>query len=70
MNEVKGVNEHKTDNIQSKAFANKHGYIRKFSSAYMEYSGDRFDISAQPVRKYCDNDYTAAMRCMQKLFML
>lgn len=59
---------YKIDNIQSKAFANKHGYVRKFSSAYMKYAGDRFDIPAQPIRKYCDNDYSSAHEMYAKAF--
>ncbi|MDF2612202.1 MAG: family acetyltransferase, partial [Lachnospiraceae bacterium] len=59
---------YRTDNIQSKAFANKSGYTRKFSSAYMKYSGDRFDIPELLIKNYSDKDYDSAHEMYAKAF--
>lgn len=59
---------YRTENTQSKAFANKLGYTRNFSSAYMKYSGDRFDIPEQLIREYCDKDYDSAHEMYAKAF--
>ena len=62
------ITTYRTDDIQSKAFANKFGFTRKFSSAYMKYSGDRFDIPEQLIRNYCDKDYDSAHEMYAKAF--
>ncbi len=59
---------YRMDNIHSKAFVNKFGYTRKFSSAYMKYSGGRFDILEQPIKNYCDKDYDLAHEMYAKAF--
>ncbi|MDH8676868.1 GNAT family N-acetyltransferase [Fusibacter bizertensis] len=46
--------------VMAKTFANKKGFMRKFSSTFMRYLGEGFDLSEISVRKYCDEDYEAA----------
>lgn len=51
---------YRLDNNAHKLFAEKRGYIRSFSSTYMEYKGGRFDMPALPIREYKDDDYESA----------
>ena len=46
--------------VMAKTFANKKGFMRKFSSTFMRYIGKSFDLPEISVRKYCDEDYEAA----------
>ncbi len=59
---------YRKDNIYAKTFANKYGYIRKFSSTYMEYSGEQFNIPELHIRTYCDSDYDKAHEMYAKSF--
>jgi ribosomal protein S18 acetylase RimI-like enzyme len=59
---------YKISDDASKAFANKHGYIRGFSSTCMKYTGGQFDIPELPVRDYCDADYTSAHAMYARAF--
>ncbi|WP_256310794.1 GNAT family N-acetyltransferase [Tissierella carlieri] len=59
---------YRIDNPYSKAFANKHGYTRKFSSVYMRYSGSQFDVQELFIRNYCDDDYESAHEMYAKAF--
>lgn len=45
------------DNEVSKRFANRLGYERQFSSAYMKHTEGKFAIGELPVRLYIDEDY-------------
>lgn len=62
------MTNYRIDHFASKSFAEKHGYIRKFSSTYMEYTGCQFDIPALPVREYKDDDYESAHEIYAKAF--
>jgi mycothiol synthase len=48
---------YRIDHDASKSFAKKHGYIRSFSSTYMKYNSDKFDIPFLSIREYNDEDY-------------
>ncbi len=68
-NSVKKITTtYRIDNLQSKVFANKFGYTRKFSSAYMKYTGNRFDIPEQLIRNYRGKDYDSAHEMYAKAF--
>lgn len=54
------ITTYKADNKEARSFAGKYGYKRKFSSAYMKYTGQPFDVASQSIRAYCDEDYDAA----------
>ncbi|MBI9014662.1 MAG: GNAT family N-acetyltransferase [Clostridiales bacterium] len=54
------VTTYNTDNVAAKSFANKSGYARKFSSTYMKYEGQHFDIPELSIRDYRDEDYESA----------
>lgn len=41
----------------AEAFAKKHGYVRHYDCAYMEYTGESFPVGPIPVRPYADADY-------------
>ena len=59
---------YRTDCIAGRLFAEKSGYRRTYSMAYMEYSGARFSIKEQPIREYCDTDYESAHEMYAKAF--
>lgn len=42
----------------AEAFAQKHGYMRHYDSAYMQYAGEPFPSCELPVRPYTDADYS------------
>ena len=44
----------------AKRLSEKHGYVKKYASALMEYRGDAFEEPDLPVRKYRDEDFEAA----------
>ena len=41
--------------------AEKHGYVKKYVSALMEYRGDKFPEQELPIRHYRDEDYPRRM---------
>lgn len=51
-----------------KSFAQKHGYMRSFSSTYMEYNGYQFDIPSLSIREYKDDDYESAHEMYARAF--
>jgi len=51
---------YRLDHPEQKLFASKHGYKRVYSSTFMEYSGDSFEIASLPIRGYNDDDYEIA----------
>jgi len=46
--------------VMAKTFAQRNGFARKFSSTFMRYSGEGFDLPELSIRKYCDPDYESA----------
>ena len=52
----------------AKAFAGKHGYAYRFSSALMRYDGGAFALPALSVRGYADVDFTAAQELSARAF--
>lgn len=59
---------YRIDHFASKSFAEKHGYIRSFSSTYMEYTGYQFDIPFLSIREYNDDDYESAHQMYARAF--
>ncbi|MCH4886226.1 GNAT family N-acetyltransferase [Acidaminobacter sp. JC074] len=59
---------YKLDTDISKAFAIKNAYLRKFSSTYMTYNGDKFECGDLPVRQYKDDDYESAHELYARAF--
>lgn len=49
-----------TNNIVAKSLASKLGYRRTFSSTFMKYAGQQFDMPELSIRPYCDKDYKVA----------
>lgn len=62
------MTNYRIDLDASKQFANKHGYIRSFSSTYMKYNGDKFDIAFLSIREYNDEDYESAHEMYARAF--
>jgi mycothiol synthase len=62
------MTNYRVDHDAFKSFAKKHGYIRSFSSAYMKYNGDKFDIPFLPIREYNDEDYDSAHEMYARAF--
>jgi len=55
------VSSYKKDDPIGKALVDKYHYSRKFSSIYMKYTGDLFDVKEEEnIRRYMDSDYEAA----------
>ncbi len=54
------MSTYKLDNYDAKKFANEQGYNRKFSSTFMEYSSDQFDLPELSIRNYVDDDFDLA----------
>ena len=52
----------------AKEFAEKYGYHYFFSSAYMTYQGDKFDLPDLPIRKYEDKDFIPAFVLAEEAF--
>ncbi len=52
----------------AKRLAEKHGYLKKYSSALMEYRGERFEEPELPVRKYRDEDFDEAASLSAEAF--
>lgn len=52
----------------ARKFAEKLGYRHKWSSALMQYSGEKFDIPELPIRHYRDEDYEEAFYCYAEAF--
>ena len=52
----------------AKRLAEKHGYLKKYSSALMEYRGEKFEEPELPVRKYRDEDFTDAATLSAEAF--
>ncbi|MBR6040920.1 MAG: GNAT family N-acetyltransferase [Clostridia bacterium] len=52
----------------AKRLAEKHGYAKKYSSALMEYRGERFEEPELPVRKYRDEDFDEAASLSAEAF--
>ena len=50
------------------SFAKKHGFLRSFDSAYMEYVGGKKVTGDLPVRKYRDEDYREAQKMYAEAF--
>ncbi len=44
------MTNYRMDHDAFKSFAKKHGYIRSFSSTYMKYNGDKFNIPYLSIR--------------------
>ena len=59
---------YRTDRIAGRLFAEKSGYRRTYSMAYMEYSGTRFTTEEEPIREYRDGDYESAHEMYAKAF--
>ena len=59
---------YRINNTCFKAFANKYGYIKKYASTYMQYTGERFNIPELPIRRFCNNDYDTAHKLYAKAF--
>jgi len=59
---------YRIDHPEAKIFAEKHGYKRNFSSAYMKYDGGKFALPKLPVRGYCDADFDAAFKLYAEAF--
>lgn len=57
-----------TDNHIAAGLAKSCGYTKEFSSAYMIYTGPRFEEEAVPVRQYQDADYQAAQALEAEAF--
>lgn len=49
-------------------FAQKRGFIKKFSTSVMVYPGEKFDIPALPVRKHQDADFPEAYTLSSEAF--
>ena len=52
----------------AKRLAERHGYIKKYSSALMQYRGEKFEESDLPVRKYRDADFEDAATLSAEAF--
>jgi len=59
---------YRLDHCASKSFAEKHGYTRCFSSVYMEYSGNSFEMPFLSIREYTDDDYQSAHELYARAF--
>lgn len=46
--------------VMAKTFVQRNGFARKFSSTFMRYTGEAFDLPELSIRKYCDEDYESA----------
>lgn len=55
-------------NETAKRLAEKHGYVKKYASALMEYRGEKFEEPELPVRKYRDEDFTDAATLSAEAF--
>jgi ribosomal protein S18 acetylase RimI-like enzyme len=62
------MTNYRIDHDASRSFAKKHGYIRSFSSTYMKYNGDKFDIPFLSIREYNDEDYKSAHEMYARAF--
>jgi mycothiol synthase len=62
------MTNYRIDHDTFKSFAKKHGYIRSFSSTYMKYKGDMFDIPFLSIREYNDEDYESAHELYARAF--
>lgn len=51
---------YRADCKRFKAFANKNGFNRKFTSQYMKYLDGRFDVPELPIEQYQDKYYESA----------
>lgn len=49
-------------------FAERHGYAKKYSSALMEYRGEKFEEPELPARKYRDEDFSEAYALSAEAF--
>lgn len=49
-------------------FMQKRGYQRQFSSAYMKYAGEQYEVDTSPVRQYQDADYHTVQAFHAKAF--
>ncbi len=54
------MSTYKLDNLDAKGFANEQGYSRKFSSTFMAYSCNQFDLPELSIRNYLDEDFDIA----------
>lgn len=52
----------------AKRLAEKHGYLKKYSSALMQYHGEKFEEPELPVRKYRDEDFDEAATLSAEAF--
>ena len=52
----------------AKRLAEKHGYHKKYSSALMEYRGEKFEEPELPVRRYRDEDFSEAYAMSDEAF--
>ena len=52
----------------AKRFAEKHGYHKKYSSAFMQYDGEKFEEPELKVRKYRDEDFSEAATLSAEAF--
>jgi mycothiol synthase len=59
---------YRIDHDTFRSFAKKHGYIRSFSSTYMKYNGDKYDIPFLSIREYSDEDYESAHEMYARAF--
>lgn len=56
------------NNEAAREFARACGFVKEFSSAYMEYSGERFEEKILPIRQYRDEDYVQAQKLSAEAF--
>ena len=59
---------YRSGSAAAKRLAEKHGYVKKYSSAFMEYRGGRFPEPELPVRRYRDGDYPEAFAMYAEAF--
>ena len=62
------VTAYNSRNETAKRFAKRHGYVKKYASALMEYRGEKFDEPELPVRNYRDEDFSEAYAMSDEAF--
>ena len=59
---------YRSGSAAAKRLAEKHGYVKKYASALMEYRGDAFPEPELPIRHYQDEDYPEAFAMYAEAF--
>ena len=59
---------YRSDCAAAKRLAEKHGYVKKYASALMEYRGEGFPEPELPIRHYRDEDYPEAFAMYAEAF--